>query len=318
MEQAVDVVVVGGGSAGLQAALMLGRARRTVTVVDGGRPRNAVARAVHNLIGHEGIAPDQLLARGRADAARYGVEIVSGSVVDVRREEPCWVVRFEDGGQRRTRALLLATGIVEDLPDIDGLARPWGRDVVACPYCHGWEARDRAVAVVGSGPRAWQHLLLLLRFTQDLALLSDGPTRLDADQLEYLRRAGVVVREDRIARVVTDEDRLEGVRFVTGDVLRRDVLFAVTTRRQPSDLADRLGCSALSEGPMAGALDTDSTGRTGAPNVWATGSAANPGLTVIGAAGHASTVAIAVNNALIEEDVTREIEAARTRLTSDR
>lgn len=318
MEQAVDVVVVGGGPAGLQAALMLGRARRSVTVVDGGRPRNAVARAVHNLIGHEGIAPDQLLARGRADAVRYGVEIVSGSVVDVRREEPCWVVHLEDGGQRRSRALLLATGIVEDLPPVDGLATLWGRDVVACPYCHGWEARDKAVAVVGSGPRAWQQLLLLLRFTRDLALLSDGPTRLDDAQVEYLRRAGVVVREDPIARVVADGDHLEGVRFVTGEVLRREALFAVTTRRQPSDLADRLGCSTVSDGPMAGALEADPTGRTGVSNVWAAGSAANPGLTVIGAAGHASTVAIAVNNTLIEEDVAREIKEAQTQFTNDR
>lgn len=302
----VDVVVVGGGPAGLQAALVLGRARRAVTVVDGGRPRNGVAVAVHNLLGHEGIAPDQLLARGRADAVRYGVEIVAGSVVDARREEPCWVVRT---GERawRTRALLLATGVVEDLPAVDGLAGLWGRDVVACPYCHGWEARDSAIAVVGSGPRAWQNVLLLLRFTRDLALLGDGPVGLDGPRLEYLRRAGVAVREDRIAGMDTAGGRLTAVRFAAGDTLPRQAIFAVTTRRQPSDFAARLGCATVSEGPMAGALDVDATGRTSVPNVWAAGSAANPGLTVIAAAGHASTVAIAVNNALIDEDVAREI-----------
>jgi len=286
---------------------MLGRARRTVTVVAGGRPRNAVASAVHNLLGHEGIAPDELLARGRADAVRYGVEIVPGTAVDVRRDEPYWLVHTEDGARRRTRALLLATGIVEDLPAIDGLAGLWGRDVVACPYCHGWEVRDKAVAVVGSGPRAWRHLLLLLRFTQDLALISNGPAGLDDIRLEYLRRVGIVIREDPIARVDTDGDRLAAVRFVTGETLPREALFVVTARRQPSDLAARLGCPIFSEGPMAGALDADATGRTGAPTVWAAGSSVNPSLTVIGAAGHASTVAIAINNALIDEDVAREI-----------
>ncbi|WP_433299287.1 NAD(P)/FAD-dependent oxidoreductase [Pseudonocardia sp. CA-142604] len=301
------MVVVGGGSAGLQAALMLGRARRTVTVVDGGRPRNAAASAVHNLLGHEGIAPDALLARGRADALRYGVEIVPGSVVDVRRHDPHWLVRTEDGARWHARALLLATGIVEDLPAIDGLASRWGRDVVACPYCHGWEARDKAVAVVGSGPRAWQHLLLLLRFTPDLALISNGPAGLDEARLEYLRRAGVVIRENPVARVEVDGDRLTAVRLVTGETLPREALFVVTARRQPSDLAARLGCPVLSEGPMAGAIDADATGRTSVPNVWAAGSSVNPGLTVIGAAGHASAVAIAINNALIDEDVAREI-----------
>jgi hypothetical protein len=156
---------------------------------------------------------------------------------------------------------------------------------------------------------AWQHLLLLLRFTSDLALISNGPARLDIARLEYPRRAGVVIREDPAAGVEADGDRLAAVRFVTGETLSRDALFVVTARRQPSDLAARLGCSAFPEGPRAGVLDADATGRTSAPNVWAAGSSVNPSLTVIGAAGHASTVAIAINNALIDEDVVREIAA---------
>lgn len=198
---------------------------------------------------------------------------------------------------------------MEDLPAVDGLAGLWGRDVVACPYCQGWEARDEAVAVVGPGPRAWQHLLLLLRFTQDVVLISNGPARLDDTRLGYLRRAGVVVREDPIARVETDGDRLAAIRFVTGETLPREALFVVTARRQPSDLAARLGCAVLAEGPSAGALDADASGRTSAASVWAAGSSVNPSLTVIGAAGHAGAVAIAINNSLIDEDVAREIAA---------
>jgi thioredoxin reductase len=303
MERAVDVVVVGGGPAGLQAALVLGRARRTVTVIDGGNPRNRGARAVHNLCGQEGIEPAQLLARGRQDVARYGVEIVPGEVVEARRHDPHWVVRADVGATLRARAIVLATGVVEDLPAVDGLAALWGRDVVSCPYCHGWEARDKAVAVLGAGARAWRQLLLLRRFTDDLVLLSAGPAALDDQQLDHVRRVGIGVCEEPVVRVRAEDGRLAGVELGDGTVLARDVLFAATTRRQPSELAAALGCAIETAGPQAAGISTDPSGRTSVPGVWAVGSATDPRLTVAGAAGHASSTAIALNDSFIDDDL---------------
>ncbi|GAB3898318.1 hypothetical protein GCM10029964_082540 [Kibdelosporangium lantanae] len=209
-------------------------------------------------------------------------------------------MRFADGSGCRARALVLATGLVEDLPPVDGLAAHWGRAVVACPYCHGWEATGQAVAVLGSGPRAWQQLLLLRRFTDDLVLVANGSPGFDETQLDYLRRSGIPVIEEPVAQVV-GEDKLTGVEFASGDVLARDAVFVVTRRRLRSDLAELLGCD-VGEGP---AVVAGPDGRTNVPGVWAAGSVANPSLTVTGAAGHASTVAIAINNSLIDEDVQR-------------
>ncbi|WP_052488932.1 NAD(P)/FAD-dependent oxidoreductase [Streptomyces sp. 150FB] len=297
-----DIVVVGGGVAGLQAALVLGRARRSVTVVDGGEPRNARARAVHNLAGHEGIAPADLLDRARADARRYGVRIVTGTVTEARREGPDLVVAVGGGGTVRAGALVLATGVAEDLPQVEGLAELWGGDVVSCPYCHGWEAQGLPVAVVGSGARAWLQLLLLQRFTDDLVLLSDGPAELDAARLAHLRRTSVTVREDPIARVVADRGRLTGVEFADGELLPRGVLFASATRRPASALPAALGCDVVDAG-----VTTDADGFTGVPGVWAVGSCAQPALTVAGSVGHATTTAIALNTALITASFTASI-----------
>ncbi|MHA6616171.1 NAD(P)/FAD-dependent oxidoreductase [Pseudonocardia sp. DLS-67] len=301
----MDVVIVGGGPAGLQAALVLGRALRTVAVIDAGRPRNRNARAVHNLCGQEGVEPGRLLARSRQDVARYGVDVIPGEVVEAHRADLGWVVRPHAGGKLHTRAIVLATGVVEDLPAVDGLAALWGGDVVSCPYCHGWEARDKAVAVLGTGPRAWRQLLLLRRFTEDLVLLAGEPAGLDDRQLDYVRRAGIVVRERPVARVRSQEGRLTGIEFADGSVLARDVVFAATTRRQPSGLATTLGCMIESEGPKSPGIRTDPTGRTSVPGVWAVGSASDPGLTVAGSAGQATGVAIALNDAFVDEDLAR-------------
>ncbi|GAA5133825.1 NAD(P)/FAD-dependent oxidoreductase [Pseudonocardia adelaidensis] len=277
---------------------MLGRARRTVVVIDAGSPRNRDADAVHNLCGQEGVAPGRLLARGRQDVSRYGVEIVPGEVAEVRRDGAHTVSRTASGDVLRARAVVLATGVVEDLPAVAGLAALWGRDVVSCPYCHGWEARDKAVAVLGTGPRAWRQVLLMRRYTEDLALLGNGPAGLDDQQLEYVRRTGIAVEEQPVARVRSEDGHLAGIELADGTVLARDVVFAATTRRQPSGLAAELGC--LIE--VAG-VGTDPAGRTSVPGVWAVGSATDPSLTIAGSAGHATGVAIAINDALVDEDL---------------
>jgi thioredoxin reductase len=325
-----DVVVVGGGVAGVQAALVLARARRHVVVVDGGHPRNEHAHAVHNLAGHEGAAPAALLARARSDAARYGVEFVIGTVTgarsgDARRTAqdagaPAWHIAVARGdctgttdataetdtitgtiaepAAFTTASLVLATGVTEDLPDVPGLAALWGRDVVSCPYCHGWEAAGLPVAVVGSGPRAWRQLLLLSRFTDDLTLLASGPAGLEPAQLNLLDRLGVTVREDPLTRVAAQGGRLAGVEFADGRLVPYGVLFAATARRQASSLPAVLGCAVF-----GAAVTTDADGRTSVPGVWAVGSCADPSLTVAGAMGHATMTAIALNNALVDSEM---------------
>lgn len=320
---ATEIVVVGGSVAGLQAALVLGRSRRGVTVVDVGEARNARAHEVHNLAGQEGISPGELLSRARSDAQRYGVRIVPGKVTGARvTDGGRWLVDIDadieansdvetDAGARTgadvlsARALVLATGIVEDLPAVDGMAELWGGDVVSCPYCHGWEATGRPVAVVGNGARAWQQLLLLGRFTENLTLVADGPAAMDGQQTDQLLRLGVTVREDPVSRVVADQGRLVGIEFRNGQLLPYAVLFAATTRSPGSTLAAEIGCTLSGAGVVA-----DAQGRTGVPGVWAVGTCAEPGLTVAGAMGHATTTAIALNNALIDEDLAVQAPAA--------
>ncbi|TDD29081.1 NAD(P)/FAD-dependent oxidoreductase, partial [Nonomuraea terrae] len=162
---------------------------------------------------------------------------------------------------------------------------------------HGWEARDRPVAVVGAGERAWRQVLLLRRFTGDLVLLTGGPSGFDDERLEWLRAAGVAVREEPIARVVADGGRLTGVEFAHGEFLPRAVVFAATSRRPASPLPAELGCTI-----SGAAVVTDADGHTGVPGVWAAGSCAQPALTVAGSAGHATATAIALNDALLDED----------------
>lgn len=289
----MDVLVVGGGAAGVQAALVLGRARRSVTVLDAGEPRNAGAAAVHNLAGHEGISPGMWLARARDDAERYGVRFVAGTAAEAVPDASGWRINA-----LRAHALVLATGVREVLPEVAGLSDLWGGDVVSCPYCHGWEARGRRLAVVGTGPRAWQQLLLLRRFTDDLVLASNGPADLDERRLQYLEDEKIGVRETPIERVAGRQGRLEGIFFADGSRLERDVLFAATSRRQASTLPAALGARIEDN-----AVVTDANGYTGVADVWAAGSCARPSLTVAGAIGHATTTAIALNNALIEQDV---------------
>ncbi|HWM07298.1 MAG TPA: NAD(P)/FAD-dependent oxidoreductase, partial [Actinophytocola sp.] len=155
-----DVVVLGGGAAGLSGALMLARSRRSVLVIDAGSPRNAPAEGVHGLLGHDGIAPAELLERGRAEVRGYGGQVVTGEVVTAAREDAGFRLTLADGGSVRARRLLVATGLVDELPAVAGLRERWGRDVVHCPYCHGWEVRARVIAVLATGPMSVHQALL--------------------------------------------------------------------------------------------------------------------------------------------------------------
>ncbi|TDW24600.1 NAD(P)/FAD-dependent oxidoreductase [Kribbella kalugense] len=286
----MDVAVIGGSLAGLQAALTLGRARRQVVVFDDGRARNRAAEHVHNYLGAEDPAPGELLAVGRRQLATYGVEVRDERVEDATADDD----GFEIGGVR-ARAVVLATGLWDELPDVPGVADGWGRSVVACPHCHGWEVRDQPLVQLGmrgQPDRSVTRALLLSRWSDDVVLCTDGDEITEA-QLDRLHRAKVTVRTERIQEV-----RGARVHLAGGDVLTPGRVFVVVRQHQQSELAETLGCQVED-----GAVVTDDGGRTTVPGVYAVGTTTSPALLAIGAAGHASTAAVAVHNDLLELDL---------------
>ncbi|MFP5371096.1 MAG: NAD(P)/FAD-dependent oxidoreductase, partial [Actinomycetes bacterium] len=187
-----DVVVIGGGAAGLSGAVALARSRRTVLVVDAGEPRNAPADGVHNHLGREGTPPGELLAFGRAEVTGYGAEVMDGRVTAVRREDDGgFVVTLGDGRAVSARRLLVATGLVDELPDIPGVAERWGRDVLHCPYCHGWEVRDQAIGILATGPMAVHQALLFRQLSADVTFFRHTGLELPADEAEQLAALGI-------------------------------------------------------------------------------------------------------------------------------
>src|SRR5690242_19854907 len=163
-----EVVVAGGGAAGLRGALMLARSRRSVLVIDAGQPRNAPADGVHGLLGREGMSPLELVDRGREEVRGYGGEVVRGEVVRASRDGDEFAVELAGGGYLRAKRLLVTAGLVDELPDVPGLRERWGRDVVHCPYCHGWEVRDQPIGVLGSGPMSVHQALLFRQLSDDV------------------------------------------------------------------------------------------------------------------------------------------------------
>ncbi|QYC42483.1 NADH dehydrogenase [Nonomuraea coxensis DSM 45129] len=320
MNTKYDVVIVGGGAAGLSGALTLGRARRKVLVVDAGRPRNAPARGVHTFLTREGTPPHELLATGREEVAGYGGEIVTGTVVAAERlggEEPGpFRVTLADGSAVEAERLLLATGLVDELPDVPGLAERWGKDVLHCPYCHGWEVRDRAIGVLSTGPLGVHQALLWRQWSERVTFfLHDGPLP-DDEQREKLAARGVTVVEGRVTGVETDGDRLTGVRLAGGRVVACEALAVGTRLSARADLLPGLGLE-TAELVMAGHVigthvPADPTGATRVPGVWVAGNAVNVTDQVIAAAAGAVRAAAAINADLIEQESRRAVAALRT------
>lgn len=287
---AYDVAVVGGSAAGLQAALTLGRARRRVVLFDDGRARNRAAEHVHNYLGVEDPAPSELLAVGRRQLREYSVDVRDGRVDEVTADGDGFVV---DGD--RVRAVVLATGLWDELPDVPGVAESWGRKVVACPHCHGWEVRDQPLVQLGMRglpERSVARALLLSRWSNDVTLCTDGD-ELGDDQLARLGKAGVMVRTERVDAV--DGSR---VQLTTGETLEPRAVFVVVRQHQQSELAEQLGCRIVDR-----TVATDESGRTSMPGVWAVGTTAVPALFAVGAAGHASTAAVALHADLLEQEL---------------
>jgi thioredoxin reductase len=242
-----DVIIVGGGPAGLSAALVLGRCRRSVLLCDSGKYRNDASPAMHGFLSRDGVAPAEMRHIGREQLAPYDVEIRDVLVTDARKEGNHFEVSLAGGDTASGRKLLLATGLVDWLPDIPGLRELYGKSVHHCPYCDGWEQRDEPVAVHGRGDTGVGLALALLRWTADVVLCTDGPAELSAEDAERLARNGIEVRQGRITRLEGSEGRLALIHFEDGDSLARSAMFLEVEHVQRSNLAAKLGCEVDSQ-----------------------------------------------------------------------
>jgi thioredoxin reductase len=307
-----DCIVVGAGPAGLNAALVLGRARWRVLVLDDGSPRNYATHEMHGVLGHDGLDPAELRARGRAELTGYGVEVVP---LEVQGAEVLdGTVRVTSAGRTEVaRTLLLATGMLDELPAIPGFEDVWGTSAHTCPYCDGFEHRDERLAVLAAGERG-EHLAVLLRqWSDDVVLLSNGPHGLAADQLERVQAVGVPVMESAVVALDSDDGRLCRVRLSDGETLDRDALFFYVGWRLRNDIARSLGCDLRDDGSIA----VDAGQATTVDRVYAAGNCAEPRALVPTAAGSGTTAAVAINTRLSFEDADRAVartsELARSR-----
>lgn len=290
-----DVVVVGGGAAGLSAALVLGRARRRVAVVDAGAPRNAPAAHMHGFLSRDGMPPAELLVAGRLEVRGYGVTLLDDRVVEIVEG---FSVRLAGGNVLDARRVLVATGVRDELPEIPGVHERWGRDLLHCPYCHGWEVRDRPLGVLGTRPDAVQHALLVRQWSDDIAFL-EHTLDLGAEDSARLEARGISIVRGVVERLVVERDRLVGVQVRGGRLVPRDAVFIRPVNVPHADgLLAGLGC----ELDAAGFPVVDATGRTSTPGVWAAGNVVDPRLQVITSAGAGSAAAIALNADLVLED----------------
>jgi thioredoxin reductase len=297
----VDVIVVGAGPAGLSAALMLGRCRRSVLIFDAGKPRNAASHGLHGYLTRDGILPRDFLATAREELRQYeSVQLRDAVVTDAAcTSHSRFAVTIDSGERFESRKLLIATGVVDNLPQIDGFRELYGRSVFHCPYCDGWEVRDRPIAIYGRGERGFGVALELTAWSRDLVLCTDGPSELDEEQRRRLKENGIALREACIARLEGNDGTLTHVVFDDGTRIERSALFFSTGQYQRSDLLDRLGCEFNDKGTVrTGKYET-----THLPGLFVCGDASRAVQWVIVAAAEGAEAAFAINTDLLKEDL---------------
>ena len=307
-----DVVVVGGGAAGLSGALVLARSRRSVLVVDAGEPRNASAAQMHNFLSRDGMNPLALLDVGQAEVRAYGGVVVQGRVRSATQATDGFRVTLDDGRTVPARRLLITTGLVDQLPEIPGLRERWGRDVIHCPYCHGWEVRDQAVGVLASGPMGVHQALLFRQLTADVVLFRHTAPPLGAEQAEELRASDIRVVEGRVVGLEVEDDQLAGVRLENGTVVDRQALVVGAPMVARSDALISLGLQPVEHPLGLGEfIPGNPTGQTDVTGVWVAGNVSDLSATVIGAAAQGVVAAAAINADLVAEDIRRAVATLR-------
>lgn len=295
-----DVVIVGAGPAGLSAALMLGRCLRTVLVCDNGHPRNEASGGLHGYLTRDGIHPREFLRIAREQLRPYGtVELRDVTVTSAHCVDGRFKTMLEDGTEVESRKLLIATGVRDKLPDIEGLQEKFGRSVFHCPYCDGWEVRHQPLAVYGKGEKGYGLSLELTAWTRDVLLCSDGPAEIDDEQRARLARNGIAVREEPVVRLEGPGGELERVVFETGPPAERRALFFTTGQHQHSPLAIQLGC----EFNEKGTVRTGHYESTHLHGLYVCGDASRAVQWVVVAASEGAEAAFAINTDLIKEDL---------------
>ncbi len=328
LNDSYDVVVLGGGAAGLNAALMLARSRRSVAVIDAGAPRNAPAQGVHGLLGREGMSPLELLSLGRAEVRGYGGQVVSGRVVEVERvAEPGrdgnrpgdideFLVTLADGRTVRARRILVATGLADELPEVPGLREHWGHDVLHCPYCHGWEVRDQRIAVLASGPMSVHQALLFSQLSDDIVFLSHTAAALRDEDTEKLVARGIRIVDGKVVEVL-GADRLTGVQLADGTVIERDALVVAPRMNTRATFLTDLG---LTPEPhpsgMGDHIPADPVGRTSVPGVWIAGNATDPSAQVGAAAAAGAMAGAQINAELVMAETAAAVAVRRAESAS--
>ncbi|NUR97495.1 MAG: NAD(P)/FAD-dependent oxidoreductase [Kribbellaceae bacterium] len=310
-----DVIVIGGGAAGLSGALALVRSRRSVLVIDDGTPRNAPADGVHNFLTRDGVPPAEIYAIGRKEVQGYGGEFVDGTVTTARRDDDGSFTVEADGTTYRGRRLLVTTGLTDVLPDVPGLAERWGKDVVHCPYCHGWEVRDQAIGVLATSPMAVHQVQLFRQLSDDVTLFLHTAPEPTEEQWEQLAARGIAVVQGKVEQVGVSDDKLTGVRLEGGKVVPLQALAVQTTVRARAGFLADVGLEATmveANGLEVGtAIQVDAMGATAVPGVFAAGNVSNPMAQVMPSAAAGLMAGAGINFDLIGEE-TRLAVAARS------
>ncbi len=299
-----DAIVVGGGPAGLSAALVLGRCCRRVLVCDSGVYRNARSREAHSFFTRDGTPPAELLRIGREELAKYGVDLRMVGVTSACAKDRCFTVSLADGTALESRKLLLATGIRDRVPDVPGIDELYGKSVHHCPYCDGWEWRDQPLAVYGQKHHGYALAMNLRHWTDDLVLLTDGRPGPSRGRVAELKRYGIAVRTEPLARVEGRDGQLERIVFKSGEVLERSALFFSTEQEQCCTLPSQFGCLFNKKGTIETSLKCE----TNVPGLYVAGDASRDVQFVIVAASEGAKAAVAIHEALLEEDRKRTSE----------
>ncbi|MFC4125490.1 NAD(P)/FAD-dependent oxidoreductase [Nocardia rhizosphaerae] len=351
LNETYDVVVLGGGAAGLNGALMLARSRRSVAVIDAGSPRNAPADGVHGLLAREGMPPLELLERGRAEVRAYGGHVVPGTVVTVERigstergesdaggagadrvtvpqggdnrpvadgpatsdaPAPEFRVTLADGREVTARRILVTTGLADELPEIPGLREQWGHGVLHCPYCHGWEVRDQRIGILASGPMSVHQALLFSQLSDDVVFLVHTAPALSPEDAEKLVARGISIIEGEVTEVLSDTNTLAGVALADGSSVAIDALVVAPRMNTRATFLGDLG---LTPEPhpsgMGEHIPADPVGRTSVPGVWIAGNATDPSAQVGAAAAAGAMAGAQINAELVMVDTERAVAAAR-------
>jgi thioredoxin reductase len=296
-----DVVVVGGGSAGLSAALLLGRSRRRVLVSDTGKTRNAVAQESHSFFTRDGTTPAELVRIGREQLRPYEtVEFYSVGVKTAKAQSKGFEITLDDETCVVCRKLLFATGVIDEMPEIEGFKELWGTSIFHCPYCHGWEVRDQPLALYGNGAVGFELAELLKGWSNDLVLCTDGTATLSEDERKLFSKNNISIREERIVRVEGRNGQLENIVFANSEMLAREAIFFRPKQHQHSDLAKQLGC----EFTDFGTVKVDDFAQTSVSGIYASGDMSGHGPTqqVAFAVSRGALAALGVNRALLQED----------------